>query len=218
MRKHHFYILLHAVALLVVATAAHAETGLAPISKDQSLRNKVVPDDQTGQTYAVPSGTDLVRTEPTDTSWTPNYKFTAWNDVPAGGHYEVCTDDVPVGSLVAGDPYCHHWGYIAKAGAAGNGRTTLTWTLPTLYTDGSSIPASKVIAINVYRGSLAIATIDKRPTGVLLTAEPYGVQCYSITAVIDNIESASSGTGCKTVRVPAPTDGRISAPTGGIIK
>jgi hypothetical protein len=113
--------------------------------------------------------------------------------------------------------------FAAPSWAQSVGRSVLSWTLPTQFTDGSAIPAGTPITIRVYRYaqaagvSTASVVWQGLGTGLDMNSEPLGAHCYFLTATVNNAESAPSATGCKVVRIPGPTDGRIESPTDGRI-
>lgn len=99
----------------------------------------------------------------------------------------------------------------------------LSWEAPKLYTNGVAIPANLTIAYYVYRsntdaycGSTKLGPFGG--TSVLLTSQPLGKRCYCLTAVVEGVESAQTPPACKTMRLPAPTEGAIEAPTDGSIE
>ena len=91
----------------------------------------------------------------------------------------------------------------------------------TTYVGGTPIPATKVVSYRIYRETSpgtfvsALTTLSLTP---VLVNEPRGLQCYVATAIVDNVESARTSKVCKTVRLPAPTDGKIEAPSDGAIE
>lgn len=87
----------------------------------------------------------------------------------------------------------------------------LSWTAPTQNTDGS--PITGLLAYRVYRDGVYMTTT----TALFLDMkmQPPGNRCYFVTAVVGSMESAPSATNCKLIRLPAPTNGSIEAPTEG---
>lgn len=100
----------------------------------------------------------------------------------------------------------------------------LSWTAPTQYTDGSAIPAGKVITYTVYRGVAANAVNERIGTTTALNMvvnnnrRTTETQFFNVTASVDAVESERSGTASKLVRAPGPTEGRIEGPTDGAIE
>ncbi len=194
-----------ALPWLLLAGAAYADP-LATVCKDASQVGRWPSACET--VYAAPLPSDLVRTLEGDFSspWSnPTFRWALWSTLPAGARYEACTTALP----------CAGWAFPQKAAAVGNGRATLVWTNPTQWSDGQALAAP--VTINVYRDGELVRQIAAPATSLTLTAEPYGQRCYALTATVDGIESALSNSACKTVKLPAPTDGRIAAPTGGSI-
>jgi hypothetical protein len=71
----------------------------------------------------------------------------------------------------------------------------------------------ETITFNVYRDGVKVASTPAY--FFKFTRERSGERCYYVTAVVGGVESPPSGTGCKTIRPAAPTDGSIEAPTDG---
>jgi len=75
------------------------------------------------------------------------------------------------------------------------------WTLPTTYTDGSSLARKDLSAINVY-GTNPRRLIAVRPgvtTSYMATNLSPGEHCFFVTAVVDTIESDDGDVVCKSV-------------------
>ena len=76
---------------------------------------------------------------------------------------------------------------------------TLTWMAPTTNTDGSAIAGP--ITYNIYSGATKTGTMAKVVSGLTATqnlaANPTQ-PCYSVTAVVNGLESAQSGVVCVT--------------------
>jgi hypothetical protein len=93
-------------------------------------------------------------------------------------------------------------------------QAALSWTAPTLYTDGSAIQSP--ITYNVYRGARGSALAVKTRIATGLTAlsltdsnRPAGVEeCYQVTAVV-TVESDPTAEGCKSYPALIP-----AAPAG----
>jgi hypothetical protein len=93
---------------------------------------------------------------------------------------------------------------------------TITYTAPTLNTDGSAIAGA--ITYNLYAAAqgttpvLVESALTASPISyvVSLTTIPYGTtECFAVTAVANGVESAlSTPLACKTFAAPTP-----SAPT-----
>ena len=100
---------------------------------------------------------------------------------------------------------------VANAQAAN--QAVLTWTAPTLNTDGTTITAA--LTYNVYQGAKGSTTKASASTGLpgLTTTIfsgllPGTTVCFEVTAVAGGQESAHSGEVCKTFPASVP-----SAPT-----
>ena len=98
------------------------------------------------------------------------------------------------------------------------GTATLTWTAPTLNTDGTAIVGA--ISYKVYgaiqgQPKLLLAS----PTLLTFTHNPAGgaTWCYDVTANVAAQESAHSGEACKVIPLPVPnppSNVTIAAVTG----
>jgi|HubBroStandDraft_5_1064220.scaffolds.fasta_scaffold102517_3 hypothetical protein len=104
---------------------------------------------------------------------------------------------------------------VASAALAAGPSATLTWTAPTVNTDGS--PVSGTLTYNVYSGATA-TTLTKLQSGVTgLTVSIPGVagstSCFSVTAVEGGQESAQSNVACKTFPASVP-----DAPTNLVVQ
>jgi len=76
------------------------------------------------------------------------------------------------------------------------------WTLPTTYTDGSSLERRDLSAINVY-GTDPRRLIAARPgvtTSYMATNLSPGEHCFFVTAVVDTVESDDGDVVCKSIR------------------
>jgi hypothetical protein len=87
---------------------------------------------------------------------------------------------------------------------------TLTWTAPTTYTDGTTIPTTVALSYNVYQGTSA-TSLTKVATGVtaltstITTGLVDGNTYYwSVTAVANGLEGAQSNVASKTFAAVAP--------------
>jgi hypothetical protein len=86
----------------------------------------------------------------------------------------------------------------------------LSWTAPTTYSDGTTIPSSVALTYNIYQGISATALV-KVATGVtaltssISTGLADGTTYYwSVTAVAGGLEGAQSNVGTKTFAAVAP--------------
>lgn len=87
-----------------------------------------------------------------------------------------------------------------------SGSASLSWAVPTQYTDGSSLPRDDLLGYRVYHGTNASSLdryldIDGPATTTYEVRElGPGEHCFAITAVsVSNVESALSGVGCKRI-------------------
>jgi hypothetical protein len=80
---------------------------------------------------------------------------------------------------------------------------TLTWTAPTTYTDGTTIPGTVAITYNVYQGNTAttlvkvasgVTTLTNTITTGLVDGQTY---YWAVTAVAGGLEGAQSNVGTK---------------------
>lgn len=98
----------------------------------------------------------------------------------------------------------------------------ITWTAPSLNTDTPPTPIVLPISYNVWQqsGSTWVLITTTKVVALQIKGLPLGAQCFRVTAFYDasRIESTPSLSACKTLRLPAPTDGSIEAPTDGSIE
>ena len=88
-----------------------------------------------------------------------------------------------------------------------------SWTAPTTFADGTTIPSTDAITYNLYvgtagKGSEATTPVQTGITATTVTTSGYApgaVVCGELTAVVNTIESARSNEACKTFPdVPSP--------------
>ena len=88
-----------------------------------------------------------------------------------------------------------------------------SWTAPTTFADGTTIPTSDAITYNLYvgtggKGSEATTAVQTGITATTITTSGYAagtVVCGEVTAVVNGIESGRSNEACKTFPdVPSP--------------
>lgn len=98
----------------------------------------------------------------------------------------------------------------------------IEWRASTGWSDGTPFAAGTVPLYKVYRrakdGGPVTMVLSTTALEATLTNEPRGSQCYVVTATVDGKESLYSNEGCKLVRIAAPTDGSIEAPSEGAIE
>jgi hypothetical protein len=97
---------------------------------------------------------------------------------------------------------------LLAAGVASAATASLSWTPPTANVDGSAITGT--ITYNVYQGvqgatpakvQSALTTASATVTAGLT---PGTTQCFTVTAVVNGVESAQSNSGCAAVSYPTP--------------
>lgn len=95
----------------------------------------------------------------------------------------------------------------------------INWTAVTQNTDNTAVSGPIRYRVHRQNGAQWIQLTEVSQVGVTLTGLPLGEQCFAVTAVdaLDR-ESDRSNVSCKTLKVPAPTDGSIEAPTDGSIE
>jgi hypothetical protein len=204
----------------LIATRASAAVNLPMVCLTPAAAGKPVNAScggyaQTSQVYRTPQDADLVRVMSdgkTNADWASNaYVWKAWRDVKIAEYYDRCKTDVPQGAPVSNGP-CTDWGMWQRWDIGTS--ATLTWTPPTLNTDGSAI--TKPISYRLF--------LDDKPTwnltatSFVATGLPAGLRCFSITAVTSDGESARTDPLCKQFRIAAPSNGRIEAPSNGSIE
>lgn len=86
---------------------------------------------------------------------------------------------------------------------------TITFTRPTAYTDGTTLPSTVTVTYSVYQGAKGsttkakVGTITSTATTITSGLQP-GETCWQVSAIANGIESALSNEGCKTFAFPAP--------------
>lgn len=81
-----------------------------------------------------------------------------------------------------------------------------SWTAPTTFADGTTIPSADTITYNLYvgtagKGSEASTPVQTGITGVTVTTFGYAagsVVCGEVTSVVNSVESARSNEACKS--------------------
>ena len=90
---------------------------------------------------------------------------------------------------------------------------TWSWTAPSTFADGTTIPSTDTITYNLYVGTAGKASEATTPvqtgiTATTVTTSGYAagaVVCGEVTAVVNGVESARSNEACKTFPdVPSP--------------
>lgn len=121
------------------------------------------------------------------------------------------------------------------AAACPGGQTCLSWKGDGSYTDDKPIPSTFVVTYTVWNGAkggpyTTLYAYNGAPTQVMSVQFKEPVQpktCFVVTATADSPDdkgvlkpatSAYTAEVCDKVAPPAPTDGRIEAPTDGSIE
>ncbi len=90
---------------------------------------------------------------------------------------------------------------------------TWSWTAPTTFTDGTTIPSIDAITYNLYigtagKGSEASTPVQTGITGLTVTTSGYAagsVVCGEVTSVVAGVESGRSNEACKSFPdLPSP--------------
>lgn len=95
----------------------------------------------------------------------------------------------------------------------------VNWTAATTFVDGTPLPATGV-TYNVYSqvvNTPPVLRTTVAASSVVLKGLPLGDHCFWVRTVVNGVESDNSNIACKTLRMPAPTDGSIAPPTDGSI-
>lgn len=113
----------------------------------------------------------------------------------------------------------------AQPADSGPRNALLSWTRPTEYTNGTTMPPSAIGGYRIYRKAplesdfTRVLEVSPTTLQVLMTRQPPGMNCYAVTAVtVAGAESGFSATGCKLILLEPPTDGGIEAPTDGAVE
>lgn len=100
-------------------------------------------------------------------------------------------------------------------------RACVEWKASVDWTDGTPFSQGTVVTYTVYlvtspTTGTVIATTTQlfKMTPVL----PAGKKCFVVSATVNGVESDHSNEGCKVIRFPGPTDGKIEGPTDGAIE
>lgn len=86
------------------------------------------------------------------------------------------------------------------------GTASLSWTVPTQFTDGSPLGTDQLLGYRIYHGTSAVSLsqyhdIDGAGTTTYEARQlAPGDHCFAVTAIsVSNVESALSGVGCKRI-------------------
>ncbi len=99
-------------------------------------------------------------------------------------------------------------GCVIAAAAWASPTASLSWTAPTLNSDGSTITAT--LTYNVYQAAQGSTLVKVQSalanTGVLISAglTPGTTQCFAVTAVANGQEGAQSATACAAIPFQTP--------------
>lgn len=125
-------------------------------------------------------------------SWTPGEAGT-WPNI----RISVTDDNGASASLPAFS--------IVVSSAAQTGSAALSWTSPSQYTDGSSLPAADLAAYRIYSGTTSaslnrLAEVDSLTTSFVAGSLAPGTHYFAVTAVTSSgTESTFSEVGTKTI-------------------
>jgi hypothetical protein len=96
---------------------------------------------------------------------------------------------------------------VKAAAAVPTPSAAISWTAPTLNTDGTTITAP--LTYNIYQG--LTGALAKVQSGLTINAAtitagltPGTTQCFAVTAVANGAESAQSNTACTAISQPTP--------------
>jgi hypothetical protein len=208
-------------ALSLIASAALAAPNLPVVCPTPAEAGKPVATScggaaQTGQQYRTPAPTDLVRVDPARTAgqgadWSASntgFRWKARSALAPGELVEVCTTDIPEGSLVSGSA-CQGWAFQAITSATvpiGGGRANLKWTAPV------PVAGSDVTGYRLYKGKDGAT-----PTKLIDLAGPVfeyadagltaGTYTYQVTALAGALESPRSPSVSGSISAPARAPG-----------
>jgi hypothetical protein len=94
---------------------------------------------------------------------------------------------------------------VSAAPATSTGSASLSWTPPSQYTDGSTLPASAISAYRIYHGTSQsnlqrVVEVGASTTQYSIGNLASGTHYFAVTTVtMDGVESAFSQTGSKTI-------------------
>lgn len=110
---------------------------------------------------------------------------------------------------------------IAQTPCAAN-IACVSWIASAGYTNNTPYPAGTVVQYVVKLVSSTGTVIRDlgSTTSLSYTAKglPKGSRCFAVVARVQGIDSTLSNVTCKVIRFPAPSDGKIEAPTDGAIE
>jgi hypothetical protein len=208
-------------ALSLIASAALAAPNLPMVCATPAEAGKFVPTScggaaQTGQQYRTPAATDLVRVDPSRTAgqgsdWSATntgYKWKARSALAPGELVEVCTTDIPEGSLVSGSA-CQGWAFQALTSATvplTGGRANLTWTPP------APVAGADVTGYRLYKGKdgatpTKLIDLAGAITSYIDAGLTAGIYTYQVTALAGALESPRSPSVSGSISAPARAPG-----------
>lgn len=99
--------------------------------------------------------------------------------------------------------------FVPTGHAASPPSATVSFSAPTLYTDGSSIAAGTVITYSVFAGLKGqtkgtVASVVTTSTTITAGLIPGNTYCFEVSATIAGQESAHSNEVCKSFPLPVP--------------
>ena len=216
--------------------------GLAVIAVSGAVHGQSI-NQRTGvvEKYGMPGPNDLVRRcLITGCDWDDaNMYWVKFANLQADEAAEVCETvlkpDTPIpapSEWTAEKDQCKIWLAVLKPlipnvveKAPTNG-VWITWPETKKNVDGSNIETA--VSYRVYRntglvnGSIdplnSFFVVETDNINVLIRKQPIGKQCYAVAAKTALGQSLFTNALCKTMKLPAPTDGKISRPSDGAIE
>jgi hypothetical protein len=224
-----------ALILLLVTQCVKAAANLAIIATSGATEGQQVTGTEHSK-YGVPGPEDLVRKCNAETCpWDATMVWVKFKNLRGIDFLDTCLTNIAI-NIAAPSPWnadadpCKAWKPQAKMiylGIKSNGGL-VSWGAVTNMVNGDAVPGG--VTYEVYRGDLVVGRPDvlnpDKPLilvatttaeEVVITKQPTGLRCYAIRAVVAGQASLLSGAACKTMTLPAPSDGSISAPTDGSI-
>lgn len=110
------------------------------------------------------------------------------------------------------------WFGVAQAQTAP--AITAHWDVVTAMSDGTPIPAGKLVSYNLYGGHSASGpwtlAINTTALSVVRSGVSVGIDCYQLTSMIGSTESAPTTSICVTITggLPPPVSTTPATPTG----
>jgi len=193
---------LASLLLASLITAAHAQTpSMAVVCPSASAEGQPVVSScnagsaQAGQVYKTPTDADLVRVDPTraagqgaDWSNATSYTWKKYGNLAAGELFERCkAPQLPEGTLV-NLWTCTAWEFVPKPAGVSvepGKSAVLTWSAPTLHTDGTAF--TDLTGFKVWQGAttdalLVVATLPATTLTWTSPPLPVGTHQFAVSA------------------------------------